>query len=188
MWRFKNEFKDAQIVIAAHGIVITSKNLTDERAEMIVKKFPQYAHNLEQVADGGDGEATGGEKLVPGETDRLTGKPKGEGIIVGQPLGDNPSPEVLKAAEIAEAKLNKPDAVKEIEEASEEDETLAALEKEFEEENDELKDDGTNYDERQVEKKDEESEGPVVAIKEESGKNKPDAGETTKQAGKKSKK
>lgn len=50
-YRFKNEFKDAIIVLPQLKKEVTAKTLTDEDAELIIKKFPQVAHNIEKIED-----------------------------------------------------------------------------------------------------------------------------------------
>lgn len=47
MYRFKKEYADAFIILPGTGEEIHANNLTDEKAEMILKKFPQFAHNIE---------------------------------------------------------------------------------------------------------------------------------------------
>jgi hypothetical protein len=46
MWKFKEEYRDAIISIPALKLEVTRFNLTDELAEKIVRKFPQFAHNI----------------------------------------------------------------------------------------------------------------------------------------------
>ena len=103
MYRFKKEYEDAQIVISGMNLVITKTNLTQERAEMIVKKFPQFAHNLENVNPEFKNDVTPGEKLAPNENDvdRLTGKPVDH--LAGVNISDDSTPVQMKMAEKAEA-------------------------------------------------------------------------------------
>lgn len=49
MYRFKEKHADAVIVIPGIREEITASNLTEAKAEMILKKYPQFAHNIEQV-------------------------------------------------------------------------------------------------------------------------------------------
>lgn len=51
MYRFKKEFQDAEIHIASKRLKINRFNLSDEYAELILRKFPQFAHNIELVED-----------------------------------------------------------------------------------------------------------------------------------------
>jgi hypothetical protein len=51
MYRFKEEFRDAEIHIAAKRLKINRFNLNDEYAQLILKKFPQFAHNIEPVPE-----------------------------------------------------------------------------------------------------------------------------------------
>ncbi len=51
-YRFKEEHQDAQIAIPGIKVLITNFNLTDELAEMVLKKFPRFAHNIELIPDG----------------------------------------------------------------------------------------------------------------------------------------
>jgi hypothetical protein len=123
MWRFKKDFEDAEIVISGMNLVITSKNLTDARAEMIVKKFPQFAHNLENVNPEFKGGVESGEELATNENevDRLTGKPVDH--LAGVSVSEDSSPVVRKMAEKAEAANTGND-----EAVSELDQELAELE------------------------------------------------------------
>jgi hypothetical protein len=49
MYQFKPEFSHVQIVLRQQGVVVTSKNLTDSIARLIIEQYPQYAHNIQQV-------------------------------------------------------------------------------------------------------------------------------------------
>lgn len=49
-YRFKKQFKDARIVINGSKEEITADNLTDEKAEYIIRAHPHLAHNLETVS------------------------------------------------------------------------------------------------------------------------------------------
>lgn len=51
-YRFKEEYQDAQIAIPGIKVLITKYNLTDELAEMVLKKFPKFAHNIERIPEG----------------------------------------------------------------------------------------------------------------------------------------
>jgi hypothetical protein len=51
-YRFKQQFKDAQIAIPGVKALITRHTLTDEVAEMIFKKFGKFSHNIELVPEG----------------------------------------------------------------------------------------------------------------------------------------
>lgn len=50
-YRFKKQFRDAVISIPSLRLNINRFNLTDELAEKIFKKYPQFAHNLELTQD-----------------------------------------------------------------------------------------------------------------------------------------
>lgn len=48
-YQFKKKHADAIIVIPGYKKEITAKNLTDEEAKRILKKFPHLAHNIEPI-------------------------------------------------------------------------------------------------------------------------------------------
>ena len=50
MYRFKKEHRDAVIRISHFKEPITADNLTEEKAQVIVKKYPHLAHNIENVS------------------------------------------------------------------------------------------------------------------------------------------
>jgi hypothetical protein len=47
-YKFKKEFSDARIVIPGRD-EITKESLTDEDGDLIMKSYPQLAHNIELI-------------------------------------------------------------------------------------------------------------------------------------------
>jgi hypothetical protein len=81
MYRFKKEFEDAEIHIPHLRLVINKYNINDETARMILKKYPKYAHNLEDVPD----DYKGSEHLVT-ENELVEEIPENE---LGEEVTDN---------------------------------------------------------------------------------------------------
>lgn len=48
-YRFKEEYRDAVISIPSLRMNITRFNINDEIAQKILRKYPQFAHNIELV-------------------------------------------------------------------------------------------------------------------------------------------
>lgn len=57
-YRFKKKYADAQIAIPGVRKLITAETLTDKDAEMILKKYPRFAHNIELASAEPEGEQT----------------------------------------------------------------------------------------------------------------------------------
>lgn len=51
MIRFKKEYEDAVIEIPSKRMKITKFNISDPHVQDVLKKFPKYAHNFEEVKD-----------------------------------------------------------------------------------------------------------------------------------------
>lgn len=51
MYRFKEEYRDVEIVIPSKRLRINRFNINDDIAQLILKKFPKFAHNLELIDD-----------------------------------------------------------------------------------------------------------------------------------------
>lgn len=82
-YRFKQEFRDAQIAIPGIKVLITRFNLTDDFAEMILKKYPRFSHNIEEVPVGQSADDYGAadglrvpKKLQKYSTSQLKGETK----------------------------------------------------------------------------------------------------------------
>jgi hypothetical protein len=49
MLRFKKGFEDTEIHIPGKRLIINRYNLNDPQVQSVLKKFPRYAHNFEEV-------------------------------------------------------------------------------------------------------------------------------------------
>jgi hypothetical protein len=83
MYRFKKEYEDAEIHIPHLRLVINKYNINDETVRMILKKYPKYGHNFEEVQ--------GNEHLIS------------ENELVEEiPAGENESAEETSSPDISE--------------------------------------------------------------------------------------
>lgn len=77
-YQFKKKYADAIIVIPGLKKEITAKTVTDKDAEMILKKFPHLAHNIEEVKAEEADASEGGEADAPKKPAGRRGRGKKE--------------------------------------------------------------------------------------------------------------
>lgn len=84
-YRFRKPYQDAIISIPGMRLTITRFNLTDEIAEKIIRKFPRYAHNIEQYEEGQEETQDVDINQQLGDSERLDGEDAQETFVTDEP-------------------------------------------------------------------------------------------------------
>ena len=88
MLRFKEGFEDTEIHIPGKRLIINRYNLNDPQVQSLLKKFPRYAHNFEEVKDEGTGKlSVQSSSLIEEEPETSTGSMS---IVGEEPIVDKP--------------------------------------------------------------------------------------------------
>src|SRR5688500_7711692 len=87
MLRFKEGFEDTEIHIPGKRLIINRYNLNDPQVQSLLKKFPRYAHNFEEVKDEGTGKlSVQSSSLIEEEPETSTGSMS---IVGEEPIVDD---------------------------------------------------------------------------------------------------
>jgi hypothetical protein len=108
MYRFKKEYEDAEIHIPHLRLVINKYNINDETVRMILKKYPKYGHNFEEVQ--GDEHLISENELVeeiPSEENELVGNENSEILKISDDISEQPTPVEKVSAKPAKTKGTK---------------------------------------------------------------------------------